>query len=384
MEDGRTLGRPGDLHCRPDLLRTLRRLAREGAQSFYRGSIAAEIDADMQRRGGFLRRGDLMRVRARMRVPLTLSYRGVAVHAFPPPGSGAALAQTLRIIEQFPSDFLAQDSTERHHVMLEASRIALVDGRRSETAARGPFSEPGDFGAERAAMWARTITPGQQIPRAVLGPEPDPSCRATMGDSTTHVSVVDGDGNVVSLTQTLGQSFGAAVATPGLGFPYNALLEAYNFDQPACPGYLRPGVLVETDMTPTIALRNHRLMVALGSPGSTRIPAIIAAVLSNMVDRNSTLAEAVSAPRVLWGGVTSLRAFLEIAPPVTEAAADELEAWGFDGMTRVTFPPDMTELVKFGGVNAVAYDPGEGTYVGVVDPRRGGLAMGPRVIGNRE
>jgi gamma-glutamyltranspeptidase/glutathione hydrolase len=137
-------------------------------------------------------------------------------------------------------------------------------------------------------------------------------------------------------------------------------------------------------MTPTIALRDDRLFVALGSPGSTRIPAIVAAVLSNMVDRNLNLAEAVAAPRVLWGGVTSLRAFLEITPPVTEAAAAELETWGFEGMTRVNFPPDMTELVKFGGVNAVAYDPGTGTYLGVIDPRRGGLAQGPRVISSRK
>ena len=204
-----------------------------------------------------------------------------------------------------------------------------------------------------------------------------------MAESTTHVSVVDSQGNVVSLTQTLGQSFGAAVATPGLGFPYNALLEAFNFDKPQCPGFLKPGTLVVTDMAPTIALRGNQLVAALGSPGSNRIPGIVATVLSNMIDRGMALDDAVAAPRVLWGGVTGLRAFLELAPPVTGAVADELESWGFEGMTRVGFPPDVTELVKFGGVNAVAFDPSTGAWVGVVDPRRGGLAAGPRVVAPR-
>jgi gamma-glutamyltranspeptidase/glutathione hydrolase len=221
------------------------------------------------------------------------------------------------------------------------------------------------------------------LPRDELGPLPDPECESNVAESTTHVSVADSQGNVVSLTQTLGQSFGAAVATPGLGFPYNALLEAFNFDKPQCPGFLRPGTLVETDMSPTIALRENQLLVALGSPGSNRIPAIVATVLSHMVDRGMALGDAVAAPRVLWGGVTGLRAFVEIAAPFTQETADELEGWGFEGMTRVVFPPDVTELVKLGGVNAVAFDPATGEYVGVVDPRRGGLAEGPRVVAPR-
>ncbi len=383
LEDGRSLGRPGDLHCRPDLLRTLRRLAREGVDSFYRGSIAAEIDADMRRHGGFLRRSDLVRTRTRIRAPLTVDYRGVTVHAFPPPGAGPAVVQTLEILKEFSSELLAEDSPTRHHVLLEASRIALVDGRRAAAMNDSPWGWPAEDAAGRAAEWARAITPGRRLPREVLGPQPDPSCAASVGESTTQVSVVDSEGNVVSLTQTIGQSFGAAVATPGLGFPYNALLEAFNFDRPECPGFLRPGTLIETDMSPTIALRGNQLLVALGSPGSNRIPAIVATVLSHMIDRGMALDEAVAAPRVLWGGVTGLRAFLEIAPPVTGAVADELEGWGFEGMTRVVFPPDVTELVKLGGVNAVAFDPATGEYVGVVDPRRGGLAEGPRAVAPR-
>ncbi len=381
MEDGNTLGRPGDIICRPDLATTLRRIAVEGADSFYRGSIADEIAADMAAHGGFLRKTDLARHRVRERAPLVTSYRGLTVKAFPQPGGGAAVTEMLNILERFPSKLLATDSVERHHLVLEASRFALMDSRRNPASpTQTMWGEPIYLSKEHAAARALLITPDGTAAREVFGPPPDPECEPTQGDSTTQVSVVDREGNVVSLTQTLGRSFGAAVATPGLGFPYNSLLEASNFDKPQCPYYLRPGSECVNDMAPTIVLDGGRLVAALGSPGSNRIPAIIATVISNMVDRGQGLRDAVAAPRAVWGGMTSLRAFVEIAPPITDADITALEAIGHSGMTALSFPPIISEFVKFGGVNAVGLDPTTGSFVGVVDPRRGGLAKGPRVV----
>ncbi len=242
------------------------------------------------------------------------------------------------------------------------------------------WGQPVYLSKEHAAARALLITPDGTAASENLGPPPDPECEPVQGDSTTQLSVVDREGNVVSLTQTLGSSFGAAVATPGLGFPYNSLLEAFNYDKPQCPGYLRPGSECTTDMAPTIVMDGDRLVVALGSPGSNRIPAIIATVISNMVDRDMSIRDAIAAPRVLWGGITSLRAFIEIAPPITEAEITALETIGHSGMTTVSFPPVISEFVKFGGVNAVGFDPTVGSFIGVVDPRRGGLAEGPRVV----
>ncbi len=381
MDDGSTLGRPGDVMCRPDLATTLRRIAAEGAASFYRGSIADEITADMVAHGGFLRKTDLARLRVRERAPLVTSYRGLTVHTFPQPGGGAALTALLNILEEFPSTLLATDSVERHHLVLEASRIALVDSRRHQILPeQSMWGQPVYLSKEHAAARALLITPGGTAASESLGPPPDPECEPVQGDSTTQLSVVDREGNVVSLTQTLGSSFGAAVATPGLGFPYNSLLEAFNYDKPQCPGFLRPGAECITDMAPTIVMDGDRLVVALGSPGSNRIPAIIATVISNMIDRGLSIRDAVAAPRVLWGGITSLRAFVEIAPPITETDITALESIGHSGMTTVSFPPVISEFVKFGGVNAVGFDPKTGSFIGVVDPRRGGLAEGPRVV----
>jgi gamma-glutamyltranspeptidase len=136
-------------------------------------------------------------------------------------------------------------------------------------------------------------------------------------------------------------------------------------------------------MAPTIVMDGDTLLVALGSPGSNRIPAIVASVISNMVDRHQGLRDAVIAPRVLWGGTASLRAFVEIAPPITEIDIQNLEAIGHDGMTTVSFPPVISEFVKFGGVNAVGWDNERMTFVGVGDPRRWGVARGPAAVANR-
>jgi len=204
------------------------------------------------------------------------------------------------------------------------------------------------------------------------------------GESTTQISVADQDGNVVSLTQTLSRSFGAKVATPGLGFPYNSFLETFNVTDSRCPGYIAPRMPCANDMAPTIVFEDGRLLAALGTPGSSRIPSIIGAVISNLIDRRFGLLEAVTEPRVVWGGIRRLRAFVEEAGPVTAEQVATLALFGHEDMTVVTFPPGKRiDVADFGGVNAVAFEPRTGTFIGVVDPRRGGLAEGPRVIAPR-
>jgi gamma-glutamyltranspeptidase/glutathione hydrolase len=212
----------------------------------------------------------------------------------------------------------------------------------------------------------------------------DPECEPA-GESTTQVSVADQFGNVVALTQTLSRSFGAKVATPNLGFCYNSLLEAFNVEKPHCPGYLRPRSVCASHMAPTMVLRDGHVMIALGTPGSARIASITALVVSNMVDRGMDLRDAVAAPRITWGGTDRQRVSIEILDPFTRSDAEALAAMGYEGMTVLTFPPpDNDEAVSFGGVNAVGFDPQDHRWIGVVDPRRGGLAMGPRAIAAAE
>lgn len=381
LSNGKTLGRSGDLLCRPELAKTLRFVARYGATSFYRGPIADVVEADMIRNGGFLRKVDLAALRVREVPPLHTTYRGNEVFTVPPPGGGLAVIEALNILETFQSDFLARDTVDRHHVLLEAFRISLAD--RGLAAGIGGPHQNGLAPAtskDHAQRRSGLIVPGAAIADSDLYGPIDPEC-APQGDSTTQVSVADRLGNVVSLTQTLGRSWGSKVMTPGLGFPYNSLLEGFNYDKPQCPGYLQPHAPCRSDMAPTIVLTaNGSLLVALGSPGSDLIPSIIATVISNLVDRGLGLEEAIAAPRVLFGGGKALAPWIEVKPPITDADVDSLQAAGHATAKRVHFPPTTACALYFGGVNAVRWDANAMTYVGVGDGRRWGSAMGPRAV----
>lgn len=382
MEDGHTVGRPGDRLCRPALAATLRRLANHGVADFYRGGIADLIERDMAAHGGFLRKSDLMLLRVRERPPQRTTYRGFDVVSFPAPGGGCRVTGALNVLESFPASLLAGDSVERLNVLLEAYRVASV-GDAVLAAARPAAVVPldGCIDSFEATALARLIEPGGILPTSLLEAFSDPRC-STFGENTTQVSVVDQHGTTVSLTQSLGRSYGAAVMSPELGFPYNDLLVSFNFSSPDCPNYLRPRSDVPTPMAPTIVLHEGRLVAALGSGGSNRIPSIISLTISNLVDRGMDLHEAVVAPRLLWGGTAEQepRVLIEIAPPLGDHQADRLLEFGYPTVDRVTFPASPLELARMGSVNAVGFDPDRGEFVGVGDPRRSGVALGPAVV----
>ena len=376
MEDGQTIGKPGDVHCQPDLANTLKRIAAEGVASFYRGSIADEIEADMIANGGFLRKADMVMMRVRERPALRSTYRDVEVLTVPSPGGGEALVEILNIMETFPPEFLASDTLERHHVLVETFRIASAD-RGSSGAV--PVSTGRVLSKSHARNRAAMILPGKVLRREAISGPGDPDC-FPKGESTTQVSVIDEYGNVVSLTQTLSRSFGSKVATPGLGFFYNSFLESFNVEKPQCSGFLQPRSICGNDMAPAIVLKNGRAVAAIGTPGSNRIPGIIATIISNIVDRGMTLHDGVTAPRIVWGGLTRLRITVEMTGPFGPEDMDALLDMGYNEVERVEFPADPVALTRLGGVNAVAYDPATGVFTGVADPRRGGAAMGPWAV----
>lgn len=376
LEDGRNLGRPGDTICNPDLHTTLLRIARNGADTFYRGAIAAEINADMQANGGYLRGIDLARYRVREAGPLRSRYRDAEILVFPPPGGGGEVVETLNILGTYPSTTIAEHSAERLHIMIEATRLAQADQGGASAGGSPPFGSSNldpAHARERAAL----ITPGRAIPESELGPR---GTASALGDHTTQVSVIDRDGNAVSLTQTLCRQFGSKVATAGLGFPYNSCLEFLDFENPQNPLYLQPGATFPTNMAPTI-VRTRDSVIALGSAGSDRIPPSVCEVITNLVDRHMNVRDAVVAPRVIWNSAHDPgRLCIEVARPIVKADVKALRRMGFDTMYVLRYPPDpVADSAFFGGVNAVAYDSSTGIFTGVGDPRRDGFAVGPRV-----
>jgi len=365
---------PGHVFCAPDLANTMRRIAQLGPGEFYRGHIADEIDADMTRHGGYLRKADLVRVRAIERQPIRDSYRDLEVIAFPYPGGGGSLLEVLHILETFPTEFLQEASLDRLHLLIEAARIAWVDVKnptRLPPALLDRQLSDKRWAAQRAKLirFDRALSPSE-IGGDALGPQ--------LGVGTTHVSVVDRWGNLVALSQTLGAFFGAAVVTPGLGFLYNSHLNAFSYTDPLSPDYLSPGRVPRTFMTPTIILRDGKPLVVLGSSGSERLVPTIVSVISAIADRGLGLCEAVATPRAIWGtNWGEPRAFVEVAGEITPERAWALEKRGFQETFRLEFPAPLMEFAAFGGTNAVFIDPRTGMLTGVPDPRRSGGAAAP-------
>jgi gamma-glutamyltranspeptidase/glutathione hydrolase len=378
MEDGRTIGNLGDVLCLPDLAKTLRRIASVGVADFFVGEIAAQIHAHMIRGGAALRRLDLARVRAREVRPLRTTYRGFDVYTFPQPGGGAGVVATLNLLENFSSEMLAKNTAERHHVFIEAFRLAAADARQASRPQMPFGTDP--LSKSHARDRAGLIQPGRVMPQRLQDISIPPECEPG-GESTTHLSVADVHGNVVSLSQTLGRSFGSKIATPGLGFPYNNLLEPFNSDKPQCPGYLKPNSPIRTDMAPTIVLKDGVFVAALGTPGSDLIPPMIVQVISNLVDRGMGIGDAVTSPRVRWGGKKNPHPYIEVTGPITNNVVDALKKIGYDQVGTLHYPAAPNRaMTVYGGVNAVSYDPETGRFFGVGDPRRYGFAMGPRVV----
>ena len=374
LKDGQDPPDVGTRIRQPDLAKTMRRLGAVGAGDFYRGAIAQVIAADMEERGGYVTRSDLGIYRVSERQPLRGTYRGTEVISFPWPGAGGAVIEALNILEHYPTDFLRQTSANQLQAYADAFHIAIADHRHftlpSSVSGRPP--ETIYIGKQFAADRAALISFDHALPPEALEQE---SRFYTPPGGTTQVSVADRFGNVVSLTQTMGRFFGAKAMTPGLGIVYNSFLEGYDLSHPAA---LTPRVACPTDMSPTIVLENGRLVIALGSSGSKRIPGIVAFVISNVVDHELGVRDAVLAPRIVWDSGEEPGILIEVFPPNSSEDVKTLEGRGFRIVHRVEFPATRKDFINCGAVNAVIFDPARQSFVGAGDPRRQGVALAAR------
>jgi gamma-glutamyltranspeptidase / glutathione hydrolase len=330
--DGRA-PQPGAILRQPALAATLTRLVRAGAEDFYRGAIAREISTDMERRGGLLDYSDLARVALPVeRAPIATAYRGRAVLSAPPPGGGPQIASAL--------DALAASASRLPAAGTPAWYSALA--RAVEAAFRA---------------------------REGLAPDSPPVARdrQEVGD-TTHLTVVDHEGGVVALTQSIQSIFGAKVAHPTLGFVYNNYLCTCP-RSPQHPYALRGGGQPRSNAAPTIVFdgpsTNGRPLLALGAAGSRRIISSIVAVVAAVVDGGLDLRAAVSLPRV--HALLDGRVWLERAA-ATDAVIDRLRVHFRQVSIRPTHDPAM------GCVQAV-HCLDDGRVDAAADPRRDGTAI---------
>jgi gamma-glutamyltranspeptidase/glutathione hydrolase len=299
-------GRPlavGERLRQPELARTLRAIRDRGADGFYTGWVADSLVAEMERDGGLIRREDLDRYRPVWREPLRLRYRDYAVVTMPPPSSGGVvLGEILNLMGGY-SPLPPFGSAPLLHLETEAMRRAFTDRNRY-------LGDPDRVRMPLARLLSAAYADSQRATidtaRATPTPPFDPALRD--GNSTTHFAVIDRQGNAVSATTTLNNSFGSLVLVRGAGFLLNNSMDDFAV-APGLPNEyglvqgesnaIAPGKRVLSTMTPTIVLdpAGH-LFLLLGAAGGPRIITAVYQVLSLVVDRHWTLRQAVSAPRI--------------------------------------------------------------------------------------
>jgi gamma-glutamyltranspeptidase/glutathione hydrolase len=296
---------PGALLVRRELGATLREIGRKGADAFYRGPLADRIVAAVQARGGVLSKEDLARYAVRERTPVEGSYRGRRIASFPPPSSGGAILIALLQALEGESPTAGGYRPERFlHAMIEVEKRLFA---RRATAFADPELAPS---VERAV--AELVSPDSaRALRAAIGERATPAdaiAPAPEAPNTTHVSVVDAEGNAVALTTTVNYWFGSCVVVPGTGILLNDEMD--DFD--AAPGVPNayglvgsglnapaPGKRPLSSMAPTFLFDPQgRLELVVGSPGGSTIPTTVAQVIVHWVDDGMPLDEALAAPRL--------------------------------------------------------------------------------------
>jgi len=282
-----TLKQPGDVITNPEMAATLERIAAAGADVFYRGEIAEQIDADMRANGGLLTKADLEAYRTTWQKPLWGSYRGLEVATNHPPGGGVMLLETLNVLEQFDLEDLGHNTKEYLATVAEAMKCATRD--KDAHVGDPAFCDvplerltSKDYAREIAAA----IRAGERFHVPRLGKPDTPD--------TTHISVADGDGNAVSMTHSLGMPSG--VITPGLGFMYNGCMAVFD-PRPGRAGSIQPGKSRFSSICPTIVFEGSEPRLAIGAPGGTQIAMGVLQAILNVVDFGMTMTEAIVAPR---------------------------------------------------------------------------------------
>ena len=358
--------RPGDILVQTDLAATLTAIAAQGPRSFYEGPVATKLVDGIRAAGGIFALDDLKNYRPVIRPPVRGSYRGYDIVSMPLPSSGGiVLMETLNILEGFPMQDKAQGSAPSLHLLIETMKRAYADRARH-------LGDPAFVSAPIATLLSKNYAARQRVSIDVARATPWTDALSAVppreGENTTHYSVIDAAGNAVSNTYTLNFPYGLGLVAEGTGVLLNNELDDFT----AAPGASNafglvgfeanlpgPGKRPLSSMSPTIVLKDGRVVLVTGSPGGSRIISTVLQVVVNVLDYRMDVAAAVAAPRLhhQW-----LPDEVRIERGFSDEALKALTAMGH----RVLHPMGQTSA------NSIAVTP-DG-LLGAADPRTRGAA----------
>jgi gamma-glutamyltranspeptidase/glutathione hydrolase len=361
--------RAGDLFVQADLAESLKRVSEQGRDGFYKGPTADLIVAEMQRNGGLISHEDLESYDVVWREPIRGNYRGYEIWSMPPPSSGGVvLIQILNMLEPYDIGTLGWGSSQTVHLTVEALRRAYAD--RAEHLGDPDFYPvpidkliSKDYALERfedmdpqAASDSEEIFAGNWVDESM---------------DTTHYSVVDGQGNAVSVTTTLNGSYGNRIVVPGAGFLLNNEMDDFSA-KPGSPNMygllggeankIEPGKRMLSSMTPTIVVKDGATVLVTGSPGGSTIINTVLHIVMNVIDHGMDVEEAVASPRFYHQWKPDQIRFERDS--ISVETRSTLEAMGHRGFEEAGF--------AYGDANSIVVQ--DGTIEATSDPRSAGGA----------
>ncbi len=362
--------RAGDVFRNPALATTLERIAAGGADAFYRGEIAARLDAFCRDEGCFLRAEDLAAHASRWVDPISTTYRGHEVWELPPAGQGLAALQMLNVLEGFDLGALPRNGVEHLHLVIEAKKLAFADRARH-------YADP-EFAAVPVAELSSKSYAARR--RALIDParaseHPAPGTPGVIDEGDTcYLATADGDGMMVSLIQSNFRGFGSGLVDPELGFGLQSRAELLSLD-PGHPNVWAPGKRPFHTIIPAFVTRDGQPWLAFGVMGGDMQPQGHVQVLANLIDFGLGLQEAGDAARVHHHGSPGPKGepgepgggIVALEHGIDEAVAAELATRGH----RV-----VRGGGGFGGYQAIAWDRAASVFAGASESRKDGLALG--------
>jgi gamma-glutamyltranspeptidase/glutathione hydrolase len=363
----------GERLVQPELAATLARLKEQGPREFYEGKTAQMIVADMKASGGLITDRDLKEYEPTVRKPLKGTYRGYEIVTMPPPSSGgAALIEMLNMLEHYNIAESGPGSSDTIHLLVEAQRRAFAD--RAEFMGDADFVKvpvAGLVSKKYAAELAKTIDREHATPSSKIRAG---SATAYESPETTHFTVIDEEGNVVTNTYTLNGGYGSGATARGTGVLLNNEMDDFT-SKPGVPnayGLLQsennaiaPRKRPLSAMTPTIVLKDGKVWFAIGSPGGPTIINTVLQVIVNVVDFGMNIQQAIDAPRFHHQWMPDRIAFEPLGINRDTRAALEKK-----GHVFAEKPGNM------GDAEGVMIDSKSGMRLGASDPRSGGVAVG--------
>ena len=387
FKDGKPL-QMGDILKNPDLARTLRTIAAQGADPFYRGEIARNTAAFLKANGGIITEADLAGVHTFEAPALHINYRGTEVYECPPNSQGFVMLEALNILEGFKLREMGRNSAPYLHAVTEALKLSFADrnafvgdpkfvpnipmqallskeyaaARRSQIDPNHAIvgePAPGDPRRMKSSAGQAYASP-QTAPTTVAAFDPD-----EILNLTTYLAVIDKDHNMVSLTSSLLSGFGSGMVVDKGGFFLNDRMRYYYLD-PANPNSLQPGKQVRQTINPAMALKDGKPWIAFGTPGADTQPQTQLQFFLNVAEFGMNVREALEQPTVISNSFRDsyyphdVLGKLLTPAMLPKSVRDELAAKGHQ--------LDIRNVKGVGSVKAILIDPRTGVLMGGVSP----------------